>query len=92
LPLQVFFEKNSHRISYITGIYTETISGEDFIIEKRTYAHRSVPNLLVSELDVFRWFKPGQTLLKLLIQNLRRSASKDITIAEGKCTVASDCV
>jgi len=38
----------------IAGIFSEVITGETFTITQQFYAHRSLPNLIVVEVDLVR--------------------------------------
>ncbi|ESO04497.1 hypothetical protein HELRODRAFT_184702, partial [Helobdella robusta] len=44
----------SHKLDVSKGIYTKTHEYRNFMIHKRIYAHREIPNLLVAEIDCVR--------------------------------------
>ncbi|XP_064622222.1 protein-glucosylgalactosylhydroxylysine glucosidase-like [Lineus longissimus] len=67
-----------YTLNMMNGMYLETIYGDDFILEKKVYAHRQKTHLLVTEIDVIRIHKENQTALKVFLKNNKGKKSYDI--------------
>ena len=65
---------------FIVGIFSELITGATFNITQQFYAHRSLPNLIVVEVDLMRSNTHG--LQSLLVELNQWTASYDLTFAK----------
>ncbi|XP_064622218.1 protein-glucosylgalactosylhydroxylysine glucosidase-like isoform X2 [Lineus longissimus] len=77
-PHQPYKPRRAYTLNMMNGMYLETIHGDDFVLEKKIYAHRQLKRLLVTEIDVVRVYKAGQMAMKVNMENNRGKPSDDV--------------
>jgi hypothetical protein len=68
-------------------MYLESIHGDDFVLEKKVYAHRQLKRLLITEIDVIRIHKENQTTMRVNLDNNPGQPSDDINFYTVKDAV-----